>query len=437
MIEGKIPPQCIDIENAILGTFLLERVSWEMIDRLTEDMFYKEQNKIVFSAIKMLFSEKREIDMLTVTEQLNKMQKLDQVGVTYLSELTKNISSARHLEYHVHIFIEKYIQRSIIRQCTEILEDSYCDTLALDEIIGKVETLYKSSIDEIDRDMPVFNINDVIDQSRDLAYKRMIDLENGKLPGIPINLGVLQEIIGGWQLADLIYIAARPSMGKTAVACHFAKHAARKGFKVLFFSLEMNKIALTDRMILGETGIEPDRWRNGTLSDSDFKLIEEKRSEFNSWKLFINDKAKLRIEDIEIVCKKLHPDIVFIDYIQLMRVSRGVKYDNRNLELGNISHGLKAIAKDFNIPVVCCCQLNRDVDKRGSKIPSLSDLRDSGELEQDADIVIFPYRPYVHVPDEANKGVIEFYISKHRNGKIGMTKAMHNEYINDFYDNEF
>lgn len=435
MNELKIPPQCIDIENAILGTFLLERTSWEMINKINEEMFYRESNKILFSAIKILFNARKEIDMLTVTEQLKKMQKLDDIGgVVYLSELTKDISSARHLEYHIHIFIEKYIQRSIIRQCSEIVQDAYDDSDDLDDIIGKVEKLYKNTLDEIDSDMPVYMINDVISDSKKMAYKRMLELEKGKFPGIPINIGVLQEIIGGWQLSDLIYIAARPSMGKTAVACHFAKHAARKGFRTVFFSLEMNKIALTDRMILGETEIEPDRWRNGELSEKDFELIEQKQNEFIKWPLFINDKAKVRVEDIETVCKKLKPDIVFIDYIQLLRPSRGVKYDNRNLELGNISHGLKAIAKDFNIPVICCSQLSRNVETRGTKIPTLADLRDSGELEQDADVIIFPYRPIVHSHNPEDKGKIDFYIAKHRNGKIGMTSAVHNEYMNAFFD---
>lgn len=434
---GKLPPQCIDIEQAILGTFLLERESWEFIRLVRDEMFYKESNKIIFESIVTLYNEKKPIDMLTITEDLKSNGKLEEVGgAVYLAELTKNISSAQHLDYHIHIFIQKYLQRVIISKSNDIMNDAYDDDCELDDLVGKIEQMFKSVLDEVDQDMTVFKFYDTVFQSRQLAEQRMIDLERGKLPGIHIPIGVLQDMIGGWQKGDLIYIAARPSMGKTAVAAHFAKFASKRGFKTVFFSLEMSKIALTDRMVLGETGIEPDRWRNGELSYSDFDLIDKKHVELSGWPLFINDKPSIRPEDVEMVCKRIRPDIIFLDYIQLMRSPRGRKYDNRNLELGEISHRLKAIAKEYEIPVICCSQLNRNIDSRGNKIPTLSDLRDSGELEQDADLIIFPYRPFVHTRDPNDIGKIEFYIAKHRNGKVGMAAARHNEFINDFYDLE-
>lgn len=432
---GKIPPQAIELEELLLGTLMIESYLYDQIPEIKAEIFYKEANRQIFNAIQLLYDQKKPVDILTVTEKLKETKHIDECGgAIYVTSLTSKIASGSHFQYHKQIVIEKYILRLIIQKTSEIQNNCFADEF--DQATELVNDLYKSVNSEIDIEMSVDKFNDLVTESKDQATIKMNNREKGIKPGIPIPIGKLQDIIGGWQKGDLIYIAARPSMGKTAVSLKFAKHSAKNNFRTLFFSLEMTKISLTDRMILGETEICPDRWKNGELFEHDFQEIEIAQSKIRNWPLFIIDKSAIKTDHVRSICKKMKPDIIIIDYIQLMTANRNKKNDNRNIELGSISHDLKSIAKDFNIPVIAISQLNRNIDSRGSKIPTLSDLRDSGELEQDADLIIFPFRPFVYDENPENKGIIEYIIAKHRSGQTGVIKGRHNQYMNDFYDYE-
>lgn len=434
---GKMPPQATEIEDVILGALMIEKDLLDKIPDITMEMFYKESNKKIFKAIFDLHMNKSSIDILTVTEKLRSTGELDECGgAGYITNLTSKIASGAHFDYHLHIVKQKYIQREIIRITSEAQQRAYNDD---DETIQECETLITDlmnfMVDQTTGNLVGSTLIKITNESIDLAAKRKIIREEGKEVGISIPIGKLQDITGGWQKEDLVLIAARPSMGKTAVAVKFAKHTAKRGYKTLFFSMEMSKIALNDRAILGETDINPEKWRNGEIENNDIEYIfNDVRSLISSWPLIIYDKPALRPEQIHSICKKEKPDIVFIDYIQLMRKNIGERFDRKDLEVGHISSELKSIAKEFQIPVIALSQLNRAMDTRGSKIPTLSDLRESGALEQDADIVMFPHRPYYYSKMDEDQGKIEFVIAKHRNGRAGIIEAKHNEYMNDFFD---
>lgn len=434
--QGKIPPQAIDLEEALIGALLIESTRHDLIPRMKPEMFYKESSQVIFKAIQHLYTSKKAIDILTVSERLMSTNELEQVGgATHIAELTDHVSSSAHAEYHYYIVVQKYILRRIIQVTSEVQMIAFQDDdQQIEECQRVLHQLDEDITSEIIGEINTRDIFSIADQSINNAIQRMTDLERGIVPGIPCGIGSLHTVTSGWQKQDLIYIAARPSMGKTAVAIHFAKHAAKKGYRVLFFSLEMSDVSIIDRAILGETDINPTYWKNGQIGQESIALFESVMNQTKTWSITVSDKSSIRPDQVHAIAKKESPDIIFIDYIQLMKPSPGSKYQNRNLELGSISHDLKAIAKDFNIPVVALSQLNRDIDHRGSKIPTLSDIRDSGELEQDADVVIFPYRPEVYSDDQQDKGVIQFIIAKHRNGETGIVDARHNRYMNNFFD---
>jgi replicative DNA helicase len=432
---GNIPPQAVEMEEVLLGAFLLDKESHEIIDTCEVEYFYKLTNQLIFSVIKSLRNEKKSIDILTVTNELNTSGKLSEAGgALYITQLTFRVASGAHCMEHFLVILEKYIARETIRMSAEMIEMAYsdCDIEELETKILELKTFYETkTLSQGNGEM----IYDVAAVSLTNSKQRISDRQNGTMPGINTGFGMLQDLTGGWQPGDLIFIAARPSMGKTALSIHFAKQAAISGCKVLFFSLEMNAISITDRFVLGKTGIDPEKWRNGTITNFDLALYSDEQKLLKSTKLIIYDKSSIRPSYINTVCKREKPDLVVIDYIQLMKPNQGEKFQNRNLELGSISHELKVIAKDYNVPVIVLSQLNRRLDTSASKEPTLSDLRDSGELEQDADLVIFPFRPYVYDTDSPGLfGIMNLFISKHRNGRTGKIYIKHNEYINNFYE---
>jgi len=433
---GFIPPQAIEMEEVLLGAMLLDKDSHEIIDIAEPDFFYKDSHRLIFSAIKSLRTEKKPVDILTVTNELKSGSQLEAAGgAFYVSQLTSRIASAAHSMEHFLIVLEKYIARETIRLSNQLTNLAYsdCDIEELEEKILEIKTFYET------RTQTHCNgerIIDVYAESLRNSKKRIIDRLNGKMPGISTGFGLLQDLTGGWQPGDLIFIAARPSMGKTAIAIHFAKQAAFQGSKVAFFSLEMNAISIADRFVLGMTSIDPEKWRNGTITNFDIALFEEQRQNLKQADLIIYDKSSIRPSYINAICKREKPDLVIVDYIQLMKPNQGEKYQNRNLELGSISHELKVIAKEYNVPVIVLSQLNRRLDTSASKVPTLSDMRDSGELEQDADLVIFPWRPYVYGESDMDFHVMELIIAKHRNGRTGKIRIKHNEYINNFFEED-
>lgn len=433
---GMMPPQAVDLEEVLIGSLLLESDLWDKIQDVDAEYFYKESHQVIFKSIAQLYTDKEPIDLMTVTNRLRSNGELDNIGgPVFLTSLMSSVVSGSHFDYHLHIIKQKYIQREIITITHEINRLAYSDdTESITECEKKITTLQNFLIDQTVGDIDGESIHNLTIKSINAAQDRISIKNQGEEVGIPIPIGRLQDILGGWQRTDLVLIAARPSMGKTAVAIKFAKYAAKRGYKSLIFSLEMSKISLTDRAVLGETDINPEDWRNGNISSSELDKIDAVRDKIKSWPLIIYDKSGLRPEQIYSICKKERPDIIFIDYIQLMKKNKGEKFDRKDLEIGHLSSEMKSIAKEFTIPVIALSQLNRSLEVRASKVPTLGDLRESGNLEQDADIVIFPYRPYVYTGEKTDKGKIEFIIAKHRNGRTGAVDAGHNNYMNDFFD---
>jgi len=431
---SKIPPQAVELEEVLLGAFMLDNTSHDIIDTCEPEYFYKEAHQKIFKAIKSLRLEKKPIDILTVTNHLRDNDQLKNVGgAIYVTGLTSQVASGVHSMEHFLIVLEKFIARETIRRAWELTDMAYSNS-DIEELEGKILELKNFYETKTLNQGNGEDVYDVATESYINSKQRIKDRMNGTMPGINTGISLLQDLTGGWQPGDLIFLAARPSMGKTAIAIHFAKKAATSGSRVLFFSLEMNAISITDRFVLGQTVIDPEKWRNGTITNFDLAQYEDQKKLLKNTMLRIYDKSSVRPSYINTICKREQPDLIIVDYIQLMKPNQGEKFQNRNLELGSISHELKVIAKEYNVPIIALSQLNRRLDTSASKVPTLSDLRDSGELEQDADLVIFPFRPYVYGESDMDFQVMELIIAKHRNGRTGKVRIKHNEYINNFYE---
>lgn len=428
--QGKIPPQAIELEEAVLGAMMIDKKGVdEVIDILQPDAFYKEEHRNIFEAIVQLFTETQPIDLLTVSAQLKKNSKLDLVGGDfYLIQLTQKISSSAHIEFHSRIILQKFIQRSLIRISVEIIEDSYDETTDVFELLDKAESkLYEVTKGNIKRSSET--AQSLVSQ----AKKRIEEIGNQEgLSGIATGFIKLDKITSGWQPSDLIIIAARPGMGKTAFVLSMARNIAiNYGHPVALFSLEMASVQLITRLISSETGLSSEKLRTGKLESYEWTQLNTKLKDLEKAPLFIDDTPSLSIFDLRAKSRRLVSQqgvkIIIVDYLQLMTTGGNFKNGgNREQEISTISRNLKALAKELNVPVIALSQLSRAVETRGSsKRPILSDLRESGAIEQDADIVSFIYRPEYYKIDEwddddksPTAGQAEFIIAKHRNGSI-------------------
>ena len=428
--KGKLPPQVLDLEEAVLGAMMIDKKGVdEVIDILQPDAFYKESHKYIFEAIVQLFTETQPIDLLTVSAQLRKNAKLDLAGGDfYLIQLTQKISSSAHIEFHSRIILQKYIQRSLIRISSDIIEESYDETTDVFDLLDKAESkLYEVTQGNIKRSSETA-------QSLVLqAKKRIEEIANQKgLSGVETGFTKLDAITSGWQPSDLIIIAARPGMGKTAFVLSMARNIAIDfGHPVALFSLEMSSVQLITRLISSETGLSSEKLRTGKLEKHEWEQLSVKVKNLEKAPLFIDDSPSLSIFDLRAKARRLASQhgikIIIVDYLQLMTAGgNGKGGGNREQEISTISRNLKALAKELGIPVIALSQLSRAVETRGSsKRPLLSDLRESGAIEQDADIVSFIYRPEYYKIDEwdddeqtPSAGQAEFIIAKHRNGSL-------------------
>jgi replicative DNA helicase len=411
-----IPPQAPEIERAVLGSFLLERGCHDYINKLSPEMFYVPEYAEIFRVIKQLHGSGKQVDILTVSEKLPGK-------AVEITRLSARVAGTLHIGEHVGILIQKYIQREIISRCTQLAEKQYQND-DIEESLSELELINRDMNSLISSGFTLKTYGQLIQE----AQARMLDKRNNRVRSVSIPFEKMQNIIGGWQNEDLIYIAARPGQGKTAISIVLAREAAKYGKKVFFFSLEMSDIAIAERSFLAEADIDPDSWKKATVTDQDLEKVDEVYTYSEDLGFYIIDKSSMKASEVLSLCRKEKPDIIFIDYVQLIKPERNLQ--NRNLELGEISHKLKEIAKEFKIPVVAMAQLNRDVEKRADKRPVLADLRDSGELEQDADIVIMLYRPSAY--EVSNENMIELNICKHRSGKVGRIAVSHNQYMNAF-----
>ncbi len=430
---AKVPPQAVPLEEAVLGAAMLEKDAFSVvIDIVRPESFYVDAHQLIFKAMLELFEKTIPIDLLTLHDKLTSMGEIEAVGgSSYLAALTSRVASAANIEYHARIIAQKYIQRELIRVSTEIIKDSYEDTTDVFDLLDKAEQGLFSITEQ--------NMNKGYEGMNTLAGKalKMIESLLGKsegLTGITSGFPALDRVTSGWQRTDLIIIAARPAMGKTSFTLALARNAAmnhstEKPFPVAFFSLEMSKLQLVQRLISLEAEISGSSLRSGQLSDDELKRLHLAVEKLSDAPIYIDDSPGLNIFELRAKCRRLKMQhdiqIIIIDYLQLMSGGGdGKNSGNREQEISQISRSLKALAKELNVPVIALSQLSRAVESRGgNKRPQLSDLRESGAIEQDADIVSFIYRPeyYQITEDEdgnSTKHVGEIIIAKHRNGAL-------------------
>lgn len=426
---GRVPPQAIDLEQAVLGAMMIDANALNnAVDILrTKDAFYDPKHQVIFEAITELYNTTTPVDLLTVTEQLRKLGALELAGgAFYISTLTGKIASAAHVEHHARIIVEKYIQREVIGISNEILRDAYDETKDIFEVLSKAE----SALFEVAQN----NMKKGYDTMQVAMRGAMEEIEKARenkdgVSGIPTGLKELDKVTSGWQRSDMIVIAARPAMGKTAFVLSMARNmAVDYNMGVAIFSLEMSSVQLVKRLISSEAEMDAEKLRKGNIEDYELQQIYTRISRLNKAPIYIDDTPGISIFELRAKSRRLKQkhniEAIIIDYLQLMTGGTNKMQGNREQEISHISRSIKEIAKELNVPVLVLSQLNRSVESRGGdKKPVLSDLRESGAIEQDADIVSFIHRPeyYNLMEDEAGptQGIGNIIIAKHRNGSTG------------------
>ena len=423
---GKVQPQALPLEEAVLGSIMLDKDGLpSVIEILRPDSFYKQGHQKIFEIMVGLFAKSQPIDLLTVHEALKKADYLDEVGgVNYLMELTNKVASAANIEYHARIIAQKYIQRELIRVSTMIISDSFEDNKDVLELLDEAErNLY---------DITDSNLNTGYESLSSLVVKAQKQIEEtskkgAEMTGVTTGFVALDKITNGWQPSDLVIIAARPGMGKTAFTLSLAKNASDSGKAVAIFSLEMASVQLVQRLISMEAEIESNKLRNGQMEDYEWTKLHAAVEKLSAAPIYIDDTPAINIFELRAKCRRLKQNhgisMIIIDYLQLMSAGPTSGKGNREQEISSISRALKGLAKELSVPVIALSQLSRAVESRGGeKRPMLSDLRESGAIEQDADIVTFIYRPgYYGIEDEdigVPKDQTEIIIAKHRNGSL-------------------
>ncbi len=435
---GKMPPQAVELEEAVLGALMLEKDALtNVIDILKAEAFYKEAHERIFAAIERLFTRSEPVDILTVTQELKKTGEIELVGgAYYITQLTNRVASAANAEFHARIVAQKYIQRELIRTSTETIKDAYEESSDVFDLLDKAEKSLFSIVEG--------NIKKNYDKMSTLIRKAIEQIEHtknnkGQFSGIPSGLTALDRLTSGWQKSDLVIIAARPAMGKTALVLTMARNAAVDFQKpVAIFSLEMSSLQLVTRLIASESEISSDKIKKGNLEEYEFQQLNEKIKKIAEAPLFIDDTPGLSVFELRAKARRLKEQhgiaLIIVDYLQLMTAG-GEGKGNREQEIATISRSLKGLAKELEVPVIALSQLSRAVETRGGdKKPQLSDLRESGAIEQDADMVMFIHRPeYYNITEDENgmdtRGVAELIIAKHRNGPVDSAKT---RYIGQF-----
>ncbi|MCS6968546.1 MAG: replicative DNA helicase [Cytophagales bacterium] len=426
---GRVPPQAIELEEAVLGALMLERNALtEIAEILQPEAFYKEAHQAIYRAILALFNKSEPVDLLTVVNQLRSQGELELVGgASYVTMLTTKVNSAANIVYHARIIAEQYMKREMISIATRVLQEAYEDTTDVFELMDRTENdIFK---------LAEINIRRNYQDMRSLMFNALRELENkkvnrGSLTGVPSGFTALDRITSGWQKSDLIILAARPGMGKTAFVLSALRNAAVDfGKPVAIFSLEMSAIQLVNRLISAEAELESQKIKTGKLADYEWEQLVRKTERLSTAPIFIDDTPALTVLELRAKARRLKAQhniqLIVVDYLQLMSSEGGKNANgNREQEIAAISRSLKQLAKELDIPLIALSQLSRAVETRGGdKRPQLSDLRESGAIEQDADMVIFLYRPeYYGITEDAEgkptKDMGEVIIAKNRNGAL-------------------
>ena len=433
-MEAKLPPHLVDIEEAVLSAALVDKSGIDELFSIIrkKEVFYKPDHQYIFSAMENLFRRSEPIDLLTVSHELKKSGNLDKVGGEFkLVELKMKVSSAAHLDYHARLLLENYVKRELIVLGNFLSIDPYKAESDVFQLLDESQ----SGLDKLNENFG--NISSVNDSPSDMSsamihlkdhVKRISESEN-VVTGIPSGITAIDELTNGWQNSDLIIQAARPGMGKTSLAIRHALAAAQAGYHVSFFSIEMNELQIASRMLTNESSLHTSQvLREGFKKEKYWKSFFDAIVKLEKLNIKIQTPSALNVHQFRMQAKmlkrKFDTKLIIVDYLQLM--SSGQNHRDKNLEVESISKGLKAVAKELNIPVIALSQLSRSVESRGGhKRPKLSDLRDSGAIEQDADLVMFTHRPeyYGDSPDyeviDHNQNT-EFIFAKHRNGPTGI-----------------
>jgi replicative DNA helicase len=420
----KQAPQNTEAEASLLGAILIDADAIVKIaDAITATDFFDAKHQKIYEAITKLYEKHSPIDVLTLADQLKGVGNLEMVGgPSYLTELTNFVPTAAHAEQYAEIVAQKALRRRLINASQEMTELSYDESKSLNELIEESETrLFEVSQKHVKQD--VISLEAILAES----FERLDDLhkDKGKIRGVPTGYKDLDNMLAGLQRSDLFILAARPSMGKTAFVLNLAHKVAVKAKEpVLIFSLEMSKEQLVDRLLAMESGVDAWALRTGNLTDSDFEKIGEAMGTLSEAQIYIDDTPGITVSDMRTKARReahQHPlGLVIVDYLQLM--SGGGRYaseGNRVQEISEISRGLKGIARELNVPLISLSQLSRSVESRTPQIPQLSDLRESGSIEQDADVVAFLYREDYYNPETDRKNIMDVLIKKHRNGPTG------------------
>jgi len=415
-------PQNIDVEASLLGSLLIDGDAFLKIsDQISSEDFFDKRHAMIFAAMRALHDKRSPIDVLTLSEQLKNESRLELVGgASFLTELTNAVPTAAHLEQYAEIVADKAIRRRLIGASQGIVDVSFDENKSLQELIEEAETrLFDVSQKHVRQD--IISLESILGDS----FDRLDDLHRNKggIRGIPTGLRDFDKLIAGLQRSDLVIIAGRPSMGKTALMLNMSLDIATKAKQgaVLYFSMEMSKEQLVDRLLAAEAGVDAWKLRTGEgLNDDDFERLSAAMGELAEAPIYIDDTSGITVSDLRTKARRLHHQrplaAIMVDYLQLMSGgSRFAATANRVQEISEISRNLKILARELNVPVVAASQLSRSVESRNPPIPQLADLRESGSIEQDADIVTFIYRPYYY-DENADPNVTELHIKKHRNG---------------------
>ncbi len=438
MVYGKVPPQAKDLEEAVLGAIMLEKNAFDtVIEILKPECFYVDAHQRIFNAMQSLANKSQPIDILTVAEELRSREELEMVGGPYyVTKLTNTVVSSANIDAHARIVLQKFIQRELIRISGEIIGDAYEDSTDVFDLLDDAESkLFEITNNHLRKD---YNSIDTVLVN---TIKRIEDLRqrNEDVTGVPSGFSGLDRVTYGWQNSDLIILAARPAVGKTAFALNLARNAAMHPTKptpVAMFSLEMSAGQLVQRILSAESEIWLEKISRGKMEEHEMKQLYAKGIQrLSQAPLFIDDTPALNIFELRAKCRRLknkhNIGMIIIDYLQLMSGSGDGRNSNREQEISSISRNLKGLAKELNVPIIALSQLSRAVEQRGAKegsrVPQLSDLRESGAIEQDADMVMFLYRPEYYdmntnAEGENIKGLTEVKIAKHRNGTLETVK---------------
>lgn len=431
-------------EKIVLGAILLDTEAFSIASSiLSPESFYNESNGIIFQACKNLFEQNKPIDFLTLKKELDRMGKSDQIGgSSYIVSLTKHVYSSANIEHHAMIVQQKSIQRKLIEAGGKIMQMGFDESVDLDDSLQTSEKLIHEASSLADFSSNLKTLDVCLSESITHAQEREKRAKNGLLSGVPSGLAELDRMTTGWKSGDMVILAARPSMGKTAIMTQMAMAAAKKDYNVVVFELEMSASQLTDRMIIGEADINSENYRNGYISAVDWGKIDEASGRIARLPIVVDDNPSVNVGYISKTVRKLKKqgkcDIVFIDYMGLMDMSLANNNRNREQEVATCSRNLKILAKKASIPIITLSQLNRESDKSQTKEPMLSNLRESGALEQDADIVIFIHLPekYGQTEDENGeslKNVGILIVAKNRNGGVGRVRFRKNDSYTRIY----